>query len=127
MIAYATYHAQKPLPACGVTLAALLFPQIYEVRHAQKINPMGKHIDGRTKESGEMFGASMHSDKSSAARVKRYRPVMIGQGQMSIADLYASTGICAASIRQRMIALEDTGHVCRHTSSGAVFYRWIGD
>jgi len=127
MIAHAEHHAARPLPS-GVSLAALLCPPtVIEPNRPRKVSPMAADDVFRTyercKTSREQYINNAH-----AKRVTTYRPVMIGQGWMSAAEVAAATGIMTDSVRQRLGQLIETGEVeYRKNSDNSRQFRWIGD
>jgi len=124
MIAHAEHHAARPLPS-GVSLAALLCPPtVIEPHRPRKVSPMAADDVFRTyercKTSREQF-----VNNAAAKRLETYRPVMIGQGWMSAAEVADETGIMVDSVRQRLGMLVESGEVeSRKNSDNSRQWRW---
>lgn len=125
MLTHATYHAERPLPSCGISLAALIFPApIIDEPRGRKVCPLGTPAETREYERSET-GRALCQMTSNAKRIATYRPVMLGQGWVSVAWIAKQIGICPESVRQRMRRLMESGHVeCRKMSDNSVLFRW---
>lgn len=131
MIAHATHHAEKPLPSCGVTLAALLFPPLIAIPRGRKVSPLGADAEARNYQKREYKQKTANREQLRVSlhekRVRIYRPAMFGQGWMSSNEIADETGVIADSVRQRMKKLIESGDVeSQRMQNSTRQFRWVG-
>lgn len=127
MITHAEYHADRPLPACDVTLAALIFPPpMVEPKRGRQVCPLGKDAVARGHDQSKN-GRAQWRVNAHAARVKIYRPAMFGKGWLSADEVAKEVGIITDSVRQRLIKLIASGEVeDQKLRDNTRQFRWIG-